>query len=164
MQWTEIAIWDGVRKLEVHKNNINHEHVYITHGVPGTPLMLLYLLTYLNAIIILILLIRKQMYWRCSTLSNLAQLVSGRPKHWSFSFNINPSNEYSGLISFRMNWLDLLAVQGTLIFYSWVVFHFIYVPHLLYPFTCWRTFRLLPRLGYCKLSCYEHWDACIFLN
>ena len=36
------------------------------------------------------------------------------PKNWSFSFNINPSNEYSGLISFRMDWLDLLAVQGTL--------------------------------------------------
>ena len=36
------------------------------------------------------------------------------PKHWSFSFNISPSNEYSGLISFRMDWLDLLAVQGTL--------------------------------------------------
>ena len=36
------------------------------------------------------------------------------PKYWSFSFNINPSNEYSGLISSRMNWLDLLAVQGTL--------------------------------------------------
>ena len=35
------------------------------------------------------------------------------PKYWSFSFNINPSNEYSGLISFRMDWLDLLAVQGT---------------------------------------------------
>ena len=36
------------------------------------------------------------------------------PKHWSFSFNISPSNGYSGLISFRMDWLDLLAVQGTL--------------------------------------------------
>ena len=36
------------------------------------------------------------------------------PKYWSFSFNINPSNEYSGLISFRIVWLDLLAVQGTL--------------------------------------------------
>ena len=35
------------------------------------------------------------------------------PKYWSFSFNISPSNEYSGLISFRMDWLDLLAVQGT---------------------------------------------------
>ena len=36
------------------------------------------------------------------------------PKYWSFSFSISPSNAYSGLISFRMNWLDLLAVQGTL--------------------------------------------------
>ena len=36
------------------------------------------------------------------------------PKYWSFSFSINPSNEYSGLIFFRMDWLDLFAVQGTL--------------------------------------------------
>ena len=36
------------------------------------------------------------------------------PKYWSFSFSISPSNEYSGLISFRMDWLDLFAVQGTL--------------------------------------------------
>ena len=36
------------------------------------------------------------------------------PKYWSFSFSISPSHEYSGLISFRMDWLDLLAVQGTL--------------------------------------------------
>ena len=36
------------------------------------------------------------------------------PKYWSFSFNISPSSEYSGLISFRMDWLDLLGVQGTL--------------------------------------------------
>ena len=40
--------------------------------------------------------------------------ASGGQKYWSFSFSINPSTEYSGLTSFRMNWLDLLAVQGTL--------------------------------------------------
>ena len=40
--------------------------------------------------------------------------VFTRPKYGSFSFSISPSNEYSGLISFRMDWLDLLAVQGTL--------------------------------------------------
>ena len=40
-------------------------------------------------------------------------LCIGRPKYWSFSFSISPSNEYSGLISFRMDWLDLLAVPGT---------------------------------------------------
>ena len=46
--------------------------------------------------------------------SNESALHIRRPKYWSFSFNISPSNEYSGLISFRMDWLDLLAVQGTL--------------------------------------------------
>ena len=40
--------------------------------------------------------------------------ASGGQKDWSFSFSTSPSNEYSGLISFRMDWLDLLAVQGTL--------------------------------------------------
>ena len=46
--------------------------------------------------------------------SNESVLCIRWPKYWSFSFNISPSNEYSGLISFRMDWLDLLAVQGTL--------------------------------------------------
>ena len=45
--------------------------------------------------------------------SNESVLCIRWPKYWSFSFNISPSNEYSGLISIRMNWLDLLAVQGT---------------------------------------------------
>ena len=47
-------------------------------------------------------------------LLNESALCIRLPKGWSFSFNISPSNEYSGLISFRMDWLDLLAVQGTL--------------------------------------------------
>src|SRR5574341_949059 len=46
--------------------------------------------------------------------SNESALHSRWPKYWSFSFSISPSNEYSELISFRMDWLDLLAVQGTL--------------------------------------------------
>ena len=46
--------------------------------------------------------------------SNESVLHIRWPKYWSFSFNIGPSNEYPELISFRMNWLDLLAVQGTL--------------------------------------------------
>ena len=46
--------------------------------------------------------------------SNESVLHIRWPKYWSFNFSISPSNEYSGLISFRMDWLDLLAVQGTL--------------------------------------------------
>ena len=46
--------------------------------------------------------------------SNESALLIRWPMYWSFSFSISPSNEYSGLISFRMDWLDLLAVQGTL--------------------------------------------------
>ena len=46
--------------------------------------------------------------------SNESALHIRWPEYWSFSFNISPSNEHSGLISFRMDWLDLLAVQGTL--------------------------------------------------
>ena len=46
--------------------------------------------------------------------SNESVLPSRQPKYWSFGFSISPSNEYSGLISFRMEWFYLLAVQGTL--------------------------------------------------
>ena len=46
--------------------------------------------------------------------SNESVLCIRWPKFWSFTFSISPSNEYSGLISFRIDWLDLLAVQGTL--------------------------------------------------
>ena len=46
--------------------------------------------------------------------SNESVLCIRWPKHWSFSFNISPPNEHPGLFSFRMDWLDLLAVQGTL--------------------------------------------------
>ena len=46
--------------------------------------------------------------------SNEPVLLTRWPKYWSFSFSISPSSEYSGLISFRIDWFDLLAVQGTL--------------------------------------------------
>ena len=49
-----------------------------------------------------------------SVFSNEPVLHIRQPKYWSFSFSVSPSNEYSGLTSFRMDWLDLLTVQGTL--------------------------------------------------
>ena len=68
------------------------------------------------------------------------------PKSWSFSFSISPSNEYSGLISFRMDWLDLLAVQGTqessptpqLKSISSSVLSFLYSPTLTSIYDSWK--------------------------
>ena len=60
------------------------------------------------------LLLSSSIFPRISIFSNESDLPIGRPKYWSLSFSISPSNEYSGLITFRTNWLDHLAVQGTL--------------------------------------------------
>ena len=60
------------------------------------------------------LLLQPSIFPSMRVFSNLSILRIRWPKYWSFSFNISPSNEYSGLISFRMNWLDLLAFQRTL--------------------------------------------------
>ena len=60
------------------------------------------------------LLLPPSIFPRIRVFSNESALRIRWPKYWSFSFNISPSNEHPGLISFRMDWLDLLAVQGTL--------------------------------------------------
>ena len=60
------------------------------------------------------LLLPPSIFFNITVFSNESFLCIRWPKYWSLSFSISPSNEYSGLISFRMDWLDLLAVQGTL--------------------------------------------------
>ena len=60
------------------------------------------------------LLLLPSIFPRIRVFSNQLVLLIRWPKYWSFSMSINPSNEYLGFISFRMDWLDLLAVQGTL--------------------------------------------------
>ena len=60
------------------------------------------------------LLLLTSMFPSIRDFSNESVLCIRWPNYWSFSFNISPSNEHPGLISFRMDWLDLLAVQGTL--------------------------------------------------
>ena len=60
------------------------------------------------------LLLPLSIFPRIRVFSNESALPIRWPKYWSFSFSISPSNEYSGLISFRIDWFDLLAVQGTL--------------------------------------------------
>ena len=60
------------------------------------------------------LLLPRSIFPSIRVFSNESALCIRWPKYWSFSFSTSPSNKYSGLISFRMDWLDLLAVQGTL--------------------------------------------------
>ena len=60
------------------------------------------------------LLLLPSIFYSIMVFSNESVLRIRWPKYWSLSFSISPSNEYSGLISFRMDWFDLLAVQGTL--------------------------------------------------
>ena len=92
------------------------------------------------------------------------------PKYWSFSFSISPSNEYSGLISFRIDWLDLLAVQGTL--KSLLQYHsskassllcsaFFIFTFFVYIFTCCCTwaFSICGRWGLLS-SCGEQASHC----
>ena len=71
--------------------------------MPSNPLILCHPLLFLPSI-----------FPSTRVFSNESVLHMRGPKYWSFSFSISPSNEYSELISFRMDWLDLLAVQGTL--------------------------------------------------
>ena len=67
-----------------------------------------------NLILCCLLLFLPSIFPSIRVFSNESVLLIRWPKYWNFSFNISPSSEYSGLISFRINWLDLLAVQGTL--------------------------------------------------
>ena len=67
-----------------------------------------------HPLLLLNLLLLPSIFPSIRVFSNESALHIKWPKYWSFSFNISPSNEHSGLISFRIDWLDLLAVQGTL--------------------------------------------------
>ena len=78
-------------------------------------------------------------------ISNEPALRIRWPKFWSFSFNISPSNEHPGLISFRMDWLDLLAVQGTLkslLQHHSSVLSFLYSPTLTFIHDYWENHSL----------------------
>ena len=82
--------------------------------------------------------------------SNESTLHMRWPKYWSFSFSINPSNEHPGLISFRMDWLDLLAVQGTLKSLlqnhsqsiNFLVLSFLHSPTLTFIYDHWKNHNL----------------------
>ena len=83
--------------------------------------------------------------------SNESVLHIRWPKYWNFSFNISPSDEYSGLISFRIDWLDLLTVQGTL--KSLLQHH----SSKASAFQCSAFFRVQLSHPYIQETCIERW-------
>ncbi|CAI9166593.1 unnamed protein product [Rangifer tarandus platyrhynchus] len=78
------------------------KHMFIESVIPSNPLIFCHPL------------LLPSIFPSINVFSNELALYIRWPKYWSFSFSISPSNEYSGLISFRSDWFDLLAVQGTL--------------------------------------------------
>ena len=119
---------DSVIHIVVVVQSLSHVRLFVTPWTCSTPgFSVFYNLTefaqlmsiesvmpsnHLNLCRLLLLLL--SIFPSIGVFSNESALHIRWPKYWSFSFSISPSNEYSGLISFRMDWLDLLAVQGTL--------------------------------------------------
>ena len=103
--WHFVTLWTAACQASLSITNSQSllKLVSIKSLMPSNHLILCHLLLLLSSI------------FPCNIVfPNEAVLCIRWPKYWSFSFSISPSNEYSGLISFRMDWLDLLAVQGTL--------------------------------------------------
>ena len=89
--------------------------------------------------------------------SNESTLCMTWPKYWSFSFNISPSNEHPGLISFRMDWLDLLAVQGTL---KSLLQHHSSKASILWCSAFFRVQLSHPYMTTGKTTALTRWDLC----
>ena len=103
--WPFTTLWTAARQASLS----------ITNSQSSLKLMSIELVMPSNRLILCHpLFLQSSIYPTIMVFSNESVLHIRWPKYWSFSFNISPSNEYSGLGSFRMDWLDLLAVQGTL--------------------------------------------------
>ena len=100
-----VAPWTAARQASLSITNSQSlpKLMFIKSGMPSNYLILCHPLLCVPSILPSI-----------RVFSDKSALNIRWPKYWSFSFSITPSNEHSGLISFRMDWLDLLAVQGTL--------------------------------------------------
>ena len=94
--------------------SITNSESIITSRSPPKPMSIESVMPSNHLILCCPLLLLPSIFPSIRVFSNKSVLHIRWPKYWSFSFNISPSNEHSGLISFRMDWLDLLAVQGTL--------------------------------------------------
>ena len=86
----------------------------VLYSLPEFAQTHIHLMLFNHLILCHLLLFLPSIFSSIRAFSSVSALHIRWPKYWSFSFSISPSNDYSGLISFRMDWFDLLAVQGTL--------------------------------------------------
>ena len=103
--WLFVAPWTAAHQasLSITNSQSLHKLMSIESVMPSNHLILCRPLLLLPSV-----------FPRIRVFSNESALRIRWPKYWSFSFNVSPPNEHPGLISFKMDWLDLLAVQGTL--------------------------------------------------
>ena len=115
IQFSSVQSLSHVRLFETPRTTAHQAALSITHSWSLLKLMSIRLVLPSNHLILCqLLLLLPSILPSIRVFSNESVLRIRQPKYWSFSFSTSPSNEYSGLISFRMDWLDLLAVQGTL--------------------------------------------------
>ena len=115
IQFTSVQSFSHVRLFVTPQTTAFQASLSITNSQSSLKLMSMESVMPSNHLILChTLLLPPSMFSSIRLFSNESALRIRWPKYWSFSFNISPSNEYSGLISFRMDWLNLLAVQGTL--------------------------------------------------
>ena len=114
-EFSSVQLLSRVRLLAAPWTAAQHASLSITYSQSLLKLMSIESVMPSNHLILCHpLLVLPSIFPSIRVFSNESVLHIRWPKYWSFSFSISPSSEYSGLISFRMDWLDLLAVQGTL--------------------------------------------------
>ena len=114
-QFSSVELLSHVQPFEIPRTAAWQASLSITNSQSSLKFMSIESVMPSNHLILCCpLLLSPSVFPRIRVFSNESVLRIRWLKYWSFSFNISPSNEYSELISFRMDWLDLLAVQGTL--------------------------------------------------
>ena len=115
MEFSSVQLLSRVRLFVTPWTAAHQASLSITNSQSPPKLMSIELVMPSNHLILCCpLLLLPSIFPSITVFSRESVLCIKWPNYWSFSFNISPSNEYLGLISFRMDWLDLLAVQGTL--------------------------------------------------
>ena len=122
IQFSSVQSFSRVRLFVTPWTAARQASLSITHSRSPPKLMSIELVMPSNHLILCCpLLLLPSIFPSIRVFSNESVLHIRWPKHWSFSFSISPSNEYSGLISFRMDWLDLPAVQYYLIYANFIL-------------------------------------------